>query len=204
MILHGAAVVVGGGFDAARAASRPPSRSGFAQADADFLAAQGFNVVRLGMFFRGYSPAAGRLRRRLPGELRAHPAPARARGDLHAARLPPGPARAALQRPRLRRLVPASTTACRTRAQPFPQGYFANPALNRAYDNLWANAAGPGGVGLQDHFAEGWARVAARVRRRRTRVLGYDIFNEPWPGQRLAGLREHGGLPARRLRPDRS
>ncbi len=74
-------------------------------------------------------------------------------------------------------------------AQPFPQGYFDNPALNRAYDHLWANDPGPGGVGLQDRFAAGWARVAARFARRRG-VLGYDIFNEPWPGQRLRVLRE--------------
>ena len=41
--------------------------------------------------------------------------------------------------------------------QPFPQGYFSNPALNRAYDNLWANVPGDGdAVGLQDRFAEGW------------------------------------------------
>jgi endoglycosylceramidase len=79
-------------------------------------------------------------------------------------------------------------------AQPFPQGYFTNPALNRAYDNIWANASGPGGVGLQDRFADGWARVAARFAGE-PRILGYDIFNEPWPGTEWPSCANPAGCP---------
>src|SRR2546426_6402707 len=44
----------------------------------------------------------------------------------------------------------------------FPNNYFVNPALQRAFDNFWANRPGPDGVGLQDHYAAAWAHVAQR------------------------------------------
>ena len=37
---------------------------------------------------------------------------------------------------------------------PFPTYYIQNPALQRAFDNFWANKAGPDGVPLQTHYAE--------------------------------------------------
>ncbi len=48
----------------------------------------------------------------------------------------------------------------------FPGTYITSPGLNRAFDNFWANDAGPGGVGLQGRYAAAWARVAAELRRR--------------------------------------
>src|SRR4051794_9788983 len=48
-------------------------------------------------------------------------------------------------------------------AQPqlgFPGNYLVQPALNRAFDNFWANAQGPGEVGLVDRYAAAWTRVA--------------------------------------------
>lgn len=54
-------------------------------------------------------------------------------------------------------------------------------ALNRAYDHFWANDPAPDGVGLQDHYAAAWAHVAAHFANV-PGVLGYDLFNEPWPG----------------------
>jgi endoglycosylceramidase len=69
-------------------------------------------------------------------------------------------------------------------AQPqagFPGNYFAMPALWRAYDHLFANDPASDGVGLRDHFARAWAHVAS-VFRGDPAVLGYDLFNEPFPG----------------------
>jgi endoglycosylceramidase len=54
-------------------------------------------------------------------------------------------------------------------------------ALWRAYDHFWANDPGPGGVGLQDRYAAAWRHVAKRFRSKPW-LLGYDLFNEPWPG----------------------
>jgi len=63
----------------------------------------------------------------------------------------------------------------------FPGNYEQMPALQRAYDNFWANRRGPGGVGLQDRYASAWRHVAQRFKKLRS-VLGYELFNEPFPG----------------------
>jgi endoglycosylceramidase len=63
----------------------------------------------------------------------------------------------------------------------FPLYYVQNPALQRAFDNFWRNAAGPDGVPLQTHYGEAIRAVAAKVANE-PRVLGYDLMNEPWPG----------------------
>ena len=47
----------------------------------------------------------------------------------------------------------------------FPAGYETNPAVQRAFENFWADKPGPGGVGLQERYAAAWAHVAKRFRR---------------------------------------
>jgi endoglycosylceramidase len=74
----------------------------------------------------------------------------------------------------------------------FPANYAMLPALWRAYDDLWANRAGPGGIGLQDRFAAAWRHVAQRFRDV-PYVFGYDILNEPFPGSALLGSVVPGG-----------
>jgi endoglycosylceramidase len=64
--------------------------------------------------------------------------------------------------------------------------YF-TPAVMRAFDNFWANTAGPGGVGIQDRFIAMWQHVAAYFHDD-TNIVGYDILNEPWYGQYGAGI----------------
>jgi endoglycosylceramidase len=59
--------------------------------------------------------------------------------------------------------------------------YFTSPAVHAAWDNFWANAAAPDGVGLQEHYAHLWAQIAGRYAGNRT-VIGYDLMNEPMPG----------------------
>ena len=56
--------------------------------------------------------------------------------------------------------------------------YLTSAAIQRAFDNFWANAPGPGGIGVQDRFAQAWKHVAARYADEPI-VLGYDLFNEP-------------------------
>jgi len=65
--------------------------------------------------------------------------------------------------------------------EPFPIYYLTNPALQRAFENFWANRPGPDGVPLQEHYVEA-ARVLAERFRDEPYVLGYDAMNEPWPG----------------------
>ncbi len=64
---------------------------------------------------------------------------------------------------------------------PFPTYYVTNPALQRAFDNFWANKPGADGVPLQTHYAEAMRAVAARFVTS-PNVIGYEAMNEPWPG----------------------
>ena len=48
-----------------------------------------------------------------------------------------------------------------------------NPALQRAFDNFWANRPGPDGVPLQEHYATAMRAVAARFAHE-PNVLGYE------------------------------
>jgi endoglycosylceramidase len=77
----------------------------------------------------------------------------------------------------------------------FPLNYESMPALQRTYDNFWANSPGPGGVGLQDRYAAAWRHVARMFRSSRS-VLGYELFNEPFPGTAYLTCVLAGGCPA--------
>jgi endoglycosylceramidase len=78
-------------------------------------------------------------------------------------------------------------------AQPqegFPGNYLVQPALNRAFDHFWNDDGG-----LQEHYAAAWAHVAARFRGDDA-VLGFDLFNEPWPGTGWQQCANPAGCPA--------
>jgi len=62
--------------------------------------------------------------------------------------------------------------------------YFTSPAVQAAFDNFWANKPAPDGIGLQDHFARAWQHVAERYADEPA-VIGYDLFNEPFPGSTI-------------------
>jgi endoglycosylceramidase len=171
-----------------------PESLGFGRDDARFLRSQGFNVVRLGLFSEGWEKQPGVFE---AGYLAAY---------LRTQRL--------LGRAGIFSVVDFHQDMLNTRFQGrgfadwfirddgvpnqpqtgFPGNYLANAALNRAYDNLWANAPAPDGTGLQDRFAESWRRVAGAFAGRK-RVAGYDIFNEPWPGSRWPSCANPEGCP---------
>jgi endoglycosylceramidase len=59
--------------------------------------------------------------------------------------------------------------------------YFISPAVQHAFDNFWANAPAPDGIGVQDHYARMWQHIAKRFADTRA-VVGYDLMNEPFNG----------------------
>lgn len=63
----------------------------------------------------------------------------------------------------------------------FPTNQAVNIGLLRAYDNFLDNRDGPGGIGLQERYAAMWGHVAAHFAGT-PGLMGYDIINEPWPG----------------------
>ena len=64
----------------------------------------------------------------------------------------------------------------------FPANYFVMPALQSAWDHFWANDYRDSlGRPVHTAFADMW-KVVARQFRDDKYVVGYDIFNEPFPG----------------------
>lgn len=158
-----------------------PDATGFSADDAAFLARNGFTGVRLGVIWKAVEPRPGHyddgyLRRiRRTTRMLAHHG-IRTLLDFHQDLFNErfqgegAPDWAVLDDG-----VPDQPQAG------FPDNYFVNEALNRAFDNFWADRAGPGGVGLVERYAAAWRHVA-RFLRGTPGVLGIDVFNEPWPG----------------------
>ncbi|NNL67778.1 MAG: cellulase family glycosylhydrolase, partial [Myxococcales bacterium] len=53
-----------------------------------------------------------------------------------------------------------------------------SPAVIASFDAFWADAPGPGGVGIQTRYVRMWAHVAERFAGFDA-VAGYDVMNEP-------------------------
>jgi endoglycosylceramidase len=174
LVLHGVNMVF----------KRPPyapDAEGFGRDDARFLARHGFTTVRLGLIWRAVEPRPGHYDLAYLARVRRTAQVLADAGiwtlldfhqDLYHERFQGegAPTWAVLDDG-----LPAQPQLG------FPNNYFAMPGLNRAFDNFWDNAAGPGGVGLQTRYAAAWARVA-RFFHGTPNVLGLDLFNEPWPG----------------------
>lgn len=163
---------------------RPPYRAdatGFGADDAAFLVAHGFTSVRLGVIWKAVEPRPGKYD---DGYL------AHIRDEV-----------AMLHRHGISTLVDFHQDMWNERFQGegapdwavlggglpnrpligFPFNYFANLALNKAFDDFYADRPGPGGVGLQERYAAAWRHVASFLRSA-PGVLGFDLVNEPWPG----------------------
>jgi endoglycosylceramidase len=59
--------------------------------------------------------------------------------------------------------------------------YTISPALQKSFDNFWANAPAPDGKGIQDHYINVWKILAERYAAQ-TSVIGFDVMNEPFMG----------------------
>ena len=188
VILHGVNMVY----------KRPPyypAATGFGNDDAAFLQRNGFNAVRLGVIYAGVEPGPGAYDDSYLNQIAATESTLAKHGvfsqldfhqDMYNERFQGEgwPDWAVLDDG-----IPNAPQAG------FPNNYFLNPALIRAFDNFWANNAGPGGIGLQDRYAAAWAHVASRfVSAKHT--LGFDLLNEPWPGTPWASCLTLQGCPS--------
>ncbi|NLG23961.1 MAG: glycoside hydrolase family 5 protein [Clostridiales bacterium] len=147
--------------------------------DIDFLAGQGFNVVRYGLIWDAVEPRPGVYDDEYLDRAAAMLDACAAAGlhvfldmhqDLYSARFGDGaPGWATLTD------QPFESTAL------WSDAYLTSPAVQQAYDAFWANRLAEDGVGLQDHYAAMWAHVARRLGGHPA-VIGYDFLNEPNPG----------------------
>lgn len=166
----------------------PATPGGFTARDADWIAAQGFDVVRLGVLFAGVMPRRGVIDQHYLDRVVAEARLLTDRKvwvlldfhqDMYNERFGgegfpawavdddglPTPANAG-----------------------FPGNYF-QPSTTRAFDNFYANVGG-----LADLYAKAWRAVARRFRST-SYVLGYDLLNEPWPGSQTATCAQPAGCP---------
>ena len=187
LVLHGLNMVY-------KVGSYAPDETGFGEDDAAFLARHGFTTVRLGLIWKAVEPRPGQYDDAYLARIRRTTQILARHGiwtlldfhqDLFHERFQgEGAPDWAVQDDGLP-------------AQPqlgFPYNYFAQGALNRAFDHFWANDPGPGGVGLQDRYAAAWRHVATYFRST-PRVLGLDLLNEPWPGTGWETCANPAGCP---------
>uniref|UniRef100_UPI000F62E63F cellulase family glycosylhydrolase n=2 Tax=unclassified Mycobacterium TaxID=2642494 RepID=UPI000F62E63F len=162
-----------------------PSADGFGEDDAAFLAANGFNVVRLGVIWAGVQPEPGVIdydylasientveilgNHNIMVVLDMHQ-------DLYSEAFGG---------------EGAPDWANITGGLPhigvgFPGTYPVSPAQNYAWDAFWANEKTPDGIGLQNHYGIMWQAVANYFKGNEN-VAGYEIMNEPWAGSQALG-----------------
>lgn len=166
-------------------AKRPPylpSRLGFGGDDARWLREQGFTAVRLGVIASGVAPTGrGSFDEAYLDDIAATVRQLNAAGlatliDLH-----------------------QDYYTESTGGEGFPgwlthkRAGLSTLGLGRAdagpFDGLWANAGG-----VQDDIAGVWEHIAARLRGE-PGILGYDLFNEPYPGSRVDECARVDGCP---------
>lgn len=161
---------------------------------ADFAAIRrwGMNCVRLGILWDGLEPEPGRIDTRYLERIAGLVQAAKAQGllvlldmhqDLYSVKFSDGaPAWATLDEGK-----PHTAGAV------WSDAYYASEAVQTALDRFWANSPAPDGVGLQDHYARIWRKVAERFASEPA-VLGYDLMNEPFPGADARRVQEAGAI----------
>lgn len=171
-----------------------PSAFGFGPSDAQWLRANDFDVVRLGVLATGLMPKPGRINERYLNHLATTVAQLRRRHilvllDLHQDGF--GPKVGSDGFPGWMVL----THGAKNTHAGFPNYYFSNPATQQAFQSLWNNDKGHDGVHLQLDVRK-MAYALGRRFARTSNVVGYDIFNEPWPGTTWQPcLTSPGGCP---------
>src|SRR3954452_25098975 len=149
----------------------PATAAGFPASDADFLAANGFNAVRLGVLFAGVMPKPGVVDTAYLDEVDRVVKVLAARHiyvllDFH-------------QDDYATRFTGEGFTewAVQDDGLPFIPtcSFFTNyftPALARTFDNFWGNTDN-----LWESYAKAWSAVAQRWAHQ-PYLMGYDLFNE--------------------------
>ncbi|MDA8268558.1 MAG: cellulase family glycosylhydrolase [Actinomycetota bacterium] len=177
----GATVVVHGINMVNKLAPYTPAAAGFGTAAAATLAGEGFDVVRVGVLYQALEPQPGRFDVAYLSSIASTVATLAAHGvysliDFHQDEMSAEfggegfPSWSVL------------TGGLPVQRYPFPNAYVLSAALNHAFTAFWSDAPGPGGIGLQERYLAAVQLVAKRFAPDPW-VIGYDLFNEPYPGK---------------------
>jgi endoglycosylceramidase len=176
----GQVVILHGLNEVYKIAPGEPSASGFNDDDAAFLAANGFNAVRLGVIWSYLEPEPGVFDTAYLQSIEQTVQTLGNHGihsildfhqDAYATEFGgEGAPSWAVQDGGL----PNSPDT-------FPLNIFFNPAEQHAWDAFWHNADAPNGVGLENNYAQ-MLEYVAHAFNGNANVAGFEIINEPSPG----------------------
>jgi endoglycosylceramidase len=172
VILHGLNMVN-------KRAPYTPAAAGFGAAAASTLATNGFDVVRLGVLYQAVEPKPGVIDHQYLRAIAATVAQLASHGvytllDFHQDELNQEFGGEGFP------TWSVQTNGLAVKKYVFPLAYLQSRALGRAFDNYWSNKRGPGAVGLQQRYVAALVAVARQFSTDPW-VIGYDLFNEPWP-----------------------
>ncbi|HET9875791.1 MAG TPA: cellulase family glycosylhydrolase, partial [Mycobacterium sp.] len=177
-----------------------PSADGFGDDDAAFLAANGFNAVRLGFAWEAVEPEPGVFDDAYLASV-AQTVQTLADHGIVSLLYPTQGLYSEVFGGQGFPEWMVQTGGLPNPQFGFPGNYVLNPAENHAWDAFWSNAEAPNGVGLENNYAQMWEHVANYFKGD-SDVLGYGIINEPWPGsQWLASLFGSPHFDAQELTP---
>jgi endoglycosylceramidase len=162
-----------------------PAAVGFGADDAAFLAAEGYNTVRVGVLYEAVEPSPGVYD---DAYLESIQSTVDTLGQYGIVSLLDFHQDLYTQKFGGEGLPAWATEDDGLPAQPqlnFTLDYFLELGLNAAFGNFWHDNPAPDREGLQEHYAKAWQHVAARFAADHN-VLGYELFNEPWPGLQAA------------------
>ncbi|MEO8813760.1 MAG: cellulase family glycosylhydrolase [Mycobacterium sp.] len=175
-------VVVLHGLNVSSKSPDEPFADGFDNADAAFLAANGFNVVRLTVEWSGVEPEPGVFNDAYLASIEQTVQTLAKHGiasviDMHQDLYSDTISASGDGAPAW-----ATQTGDLSNTQGgFPLTYVTSQAENHAWDAFWSNAQTPTGMGLENSYAQMWEHVANYFKGSPD-VAGFEIMNEPWPG----------------------
>jgi endoglycosylceramidase len=173
---HGRVVIVHGLQIAHKAKPYHPSARQLDVDDASLLRSLGFNSVRLAWMWSGLEPRRGRISRAYAKEIARE-----ARLFTHNGVLVLLEAHQDVFAQKTRGVGFPNWAAYTAGKRVGPKRKSINyryPGVERAFASLFRNRAGTATA-----FARAWGVMARAVASERGMLLGYDLFNEPWPGR---------------------
>ncbi len=176
----GQVVILHGLNEVYKVDSGEPSADGFSDDDAAFLAANGFNVVRVGVIWSDLEPEPGVFNAAYLASIEETVQTLGNHGiysilDFH---------QDAYSSEFGGEGAPAwatETNGATNVSLPFPYNEFFDPAETQAWDSFWSNADAPNGIGLEDNYSQMLEYVASAFNGN-PNVAGFELMNEPSAG----------------------
>jgi endoglycosylceramidase len=176
----GQVVILHGLNEDYKVAPGEPSADGFSDDDAAFLAANGFNAVRVAVIWSDLEPEPGVFDTAYLQSIEQTVQTLGNHGiysiiDFH---------QDAYSSAFGGEGAPAWATETGGAANPslpFPYNEFFNPAETQAWDSFWSNDDASNGVGLEDNYSQMLEYVASSLNGN-SNVVGFELMNEPSAG----------------------